>query len=134
MGQAALAGFGAAWGLYQNKGGKAAEPGNGKVPQAAPAGSKSSAKAGAAKSDTTVATANVKEEVKKGWFTPTVVGAGASALLATAAGAAFLHRDLLAEHWDWATSHLSYVGELWKGDLLEERVSWLTKGKINFHW
>jgi hypothetical protein len=34
---------------------------------------------------------------------------------AAAFGAAYYNRDTLAQHWTWATSHLSFVGELWKG-------------------
>lgn len=123
--------MGAAWGWYKSRDGP-------QTPAAEPP--KAPARLATASKSTTVATQPDDGTIpagaaaaSKSWFTPALVGGAASALLAGAAGAAFVNRDALAQHWDWATSHLSYVGELWKGDLLEERLDWLVSGKAHFH-
>lgn len=54
-----------------------------------------------------------------------------------AAGAAYYNRDAISQHVNWATSHLSFIGELWKTTELERRIEELVhaaeKG-VGFHW
>lgn len=54
-----------------------------------------------------------------------------------AAGAAYYNRDAISSHVTWATSHLSFVGELWKTAEMEKRAEELVQASekgVGFHW
>lgn len=62
--------------------------------------------------------------------------AGVTGAAAAAFGAAYYNRDTLAQHWQWATSHLSFVGELWKQEELERRLERVVAAEekgVGFH-
>ncbi|KAL8279293.1 hypothetical protein RQP46_008330 [Phenoliferia psychrophenolica] len=67
------------------------------------------------------------------------IAGAAAALAVVGAGATYYGKDAataLTGHWDWAKSHLSFVGELWAKNALEARmeaVEKATQGDIGFH-
>ncbi|BGP18978.1 hypothetical protein JCM10213_002602 [Rhodosporidiobolus nylandii] len=132
-GQAALAALGAGYGLFRSATGQ-------KNPSPTPSAGRSGSKA----SSSRAATSQNKEQALvpppaespsatpgSGWFSlPYLVGAGVAGVAAVAAGgAAYYNRDTLAQHWTWATSHLSFVGELWKAEELEKRLQGVVDAK-----
>ncbi|GAA5954406.1 hypothetical protein JCM8115_004578 [Rhodotorula mucilaginosa] len=67
---------------------------------------------------------------------PYLAAAGLTGAAAAAFGAAYYNRDTLAQHWTWAKSHLSFVGELWKQEELERRLEMVVAARekgIGFH-
>ncbi|KAK4049387.1 hypothetical protein OIV83_004120 [Microbotryomycetes sp. JL201] len=127
--------FKASYGLFRNAtGGKPSDP------PAKPVQSDKAAK-GKGK-DTAVAPpapdADGSNRTKSSWLSFKAVGLGAAAVGALgAAGAAYLHRDAIGSSLSWATSHLSFVGELWKTAELERRVQRITAAThegVGFHW
>ncbi|BGP05328.1 hypothetical protein JCM10049v2_001133 [Rhodotorula toruloides] len=142
-GQAALAALGAGYGLFKSATSKPASPAT-----SAPSSGKSSpapsssSKAATARNgkDDKVAVPPPAESASatpgSNWMSfPYIAAAGVTAVFG-AAGAAYYNRDTLAKHWTWATSHLSFVGELWKTDELEKRLQEVVKAKekgVGFH-
>ncbi|GAA5875329.1 hypothetical protein JCM1840_001931 [Sporobolomyces johnsonii] len=132
-GQAALAALGAGYGLFKSATSKESPSLSANVPQSS--------------SQTATSTKGKEREVVVpppaespsatpggSWFS--YVAAAGLAGTAAAFGAAWYNRDVLAQHWSWATSHLSFVGELWKLDELEKRLDEVVKAKekgIGFH-
>lgn len=139
QGQAALSALGVGWGLLSAMKGQKATP--------TPSPPASSSKSKPAES-TTVAT-NGAGPASTSWLGSYGIAAGAGVALAAVAGAAFYQKDVLSGHLSWATSHLSYVAELWKTDELEARLNRLEaldqklsldgadgekRPRIKFHW
>jgi hypothetical protein len=58
--------------------------------------------------------------------------------VAAAAGTAWFQRKTLLESGSWVTSHLEFVGALWKEEALRERMDNLldlgTEMGCGFHW
>lgn len=143
-GQAALAALGAGYGLFRSATSKPASAANSTASsgKSSPAPSPTS-KAATARSgkDEQVAVPPPAESASAtpgaNWMSlPYIAAAGVTAVFG-AAGAAYYNRDTLAKHWTWATSHLSFVGELWKTDELERRLQEVVKAKqkgVGFHW
>ncbi|KAK4056338.1 hypothetical protein OIO90_002782 [Microbotryomycetes sp. JL221] len=136
QGQAVLAGLGAGYGMF-----KSAAGGNSSSESAKAATSSSKADSKSSKKDTAVAPPDpdsaAAAQNKSSWFSLKTVGLGAAAIGAMgAAGAAYLHRDVIGSSLSWATSHLSFVGELWKPAELEKRMQRMTaatKQGVGFH-
>ncbi|GAA5885174.1 hypothetical protein JCM6882_007261 [Rhodosporidiobolus microsporus] len=141
-GQAALAALGGAYGLFKSATAGKAQP--------AAATSTSSASSSRSSSKARSATASTSSEAVipppaespsatpgSNWLSlPYLLGAGVAGTVAAAAGAAYYNRDALAQHWGWATSHLSFVGELWKTEEMERRLDEVVKAKekgVGFH-
>ncbi|KAI5117869.1 hypothetical protein M0805_006571 [Coniferiporia weirii] len=61
------------------------------------------------------------------WATQTVYAAGGLLLSGAAAGAEFYKRDNIEAGYKWAKDHMKYVGTLWDGDNLSERMKKLTE-------
>ncbi|GAA5929111.1 hypothetical protein JCM3775_006738 [Rhodotorula graminis] len=148
-GQAALAALGAGYGLFKTATGGG---GGGSSLSGAPSpgsGSSSSAKASSSRSATkSSSSSNDKVSVPPPATSTSATPGSSSSWLSlpylaaaglTAAGAAFgayYNRETLAQHWTWATSHLSFVGELWKTDELErrlEKVVGASEKGVGFH-
>ncbi|EGG07974.1 Hypothetical protein MELLADRAFT_71595 [Melampsora larici-populina 98AG31] len=70
----------------------------------------------------------------KDWWKMGMAAAGVAGL-AAAAGTSYWQKDAISENFTWASSHLDFVGELWKGDNLKKRVIEVidTQPTINFH-
>ena len=67
-------------------------------------------------------------------MTPWMLAAGAAAVIG-AAGTAYWQRDTLTTSLSWATSHLSFVVELWSPTALEARLEAISRTKdVGFHW
>lgn len=139
-GQAAFAALGAGYGFFKSATGTAAKNDT-KAKEPSTSASKSSSKEKGKSKEVAVPppTASTSNTPGSGWGS---VGYLASAAIAgTAAavvGAGWYNRDKLVEQWGWATSHLSFVGELWKVSEMEERLEGIAvdakeKG-IGFHW
>ncbi|GAA5973312.1 hypothetical protein JCM11641_003067 [Rhodosporidiobolus odoratus] len=137
-GQAALAALGAGYGFFKSATSKG-EPASG---SSAPT-SKSSSRAATPQSQSTE-TALVPPPASgssatpgSGWFSLSyLAAAGVAGVTASLASAAYYNRDALAQHWGWATSHLSFVGELWKTEELEKRLEGVVKARetgVGFH-
>ncbi|GAA5924635.1 esterase/lipase family protein [Sporobolomyces koalae] len=124
-GQAAFSALGAGYGLFKSAGGSNSNSNNKSAAPANPIGK------GKGKE---VAT-NPSTQEKGGWgFLASTVLAGTAA--AAVVGAGWYNRDKLVEHWSWATSHLSFVGELWKVSELESRLGQVVETRekgIGFH-
>ncbi|GAA5907317.1 hypothetical protein JCM8208_007153 [Rhodotorula glutinis] len=139
-GQAALAALGAGYGLFKTATGGGSS--SSRTPSPGPSGS--------AKSSTSRSTSKASSSDKvsvpppatstsatpgSSWLSlPYLAAAGLTA--AGAAFGAYYNRETLAQHWTWATSHLSFVGELWKTDELErrlERVVGANEKGVGFH-
>ncbi|KAM0792888.1 hypothetical protein ACM66B_002650 [Microbotryomycetes sp. NB124-2] len=135
QGQAVLAGLGAGYGLFKNATGGKTPDGAAKPVQSEKVASKAKSKDTAvAPPDLDAATSN---QTKTSWFNMKTVGLGAAAVGALgAAGAAYFHRDAIGTSLSWATSHLSFVGELWKTAELERRIQRITAAThegVGFH-
>jgi hypothetical protein len=69
-----------------------------------------------------------------------IAGVAGTLALGAAAGAAYLNRDKITTQFSWATSHLSFVAELWKTEALEQRLRDVEevikdeKEGTKFHW
>ncbi|GAA5829159.1 hypothetical protein JCM11251_004145 [Rhodosporidiobolus azoricus] len=140
-GQTALAALGGAYGLFRGAtGGKTAQQPAASTSTSSASSSRSSSKArsSASTSEAVIPPPAESPSATPGsnWFSlPYLVGAGIAGL-AAAGGAAYYNRDVLAQHWSWATSHLSFVGELWKTDELERRLEGVVKARekgVGFH-
>lgn len=142
-GQAALAALGAGYGLFRSatsSNANSAATSRGGSPAPAPATSKSATtKSSQRNQDVSVPPPAESPSATPGsnWLSlPYLAAAGITGAAAAAFGAAYYNRDVLAQHWTWATSHLSFVGELWKQEELEKRLETVVaaheKG-IGFH-
>ncbi|KAH9811665.1 hypothetical protein DFH28DRAFT_1223890 [Melampsora americana] len=72
--------------------------------------------------------------VNKDWWKMGMAAAGVAGL-AAAAGTTYWQKDAISENFNWASSHLDFVGELWKVDSLKKRMIDVldTQPTINFH-
>ncbi|GAA5908890.1 esterase/lipase family protein [Sporobolomyces salmoneus] len=130
-GQAVLTTLGAGYGLFKSATGSTTQKEQASTPTSSTSASKGKGKS----KEVTTTTDSKSETSSTGWgFLASSVLAGTAA--AAVVGAGWYNRDKLVEHWTWATSHLSFVGELWKVSELEQRledvVSCREKG-IGFH-
>ncbi|GAA6006176.1 hypothetical protein JCM10207_000551 [Rhodosporidiobolus poonsookiae] len=133
-GQAALAALGAGYGLF-----KSATAG--KKPEAAASAPSSSKPATRSSTDKSVSVPPPAESPSatpgSNWLSlPYLAAAGITGAVGAAVGAAYYNRDALTKHWEWATSHLSFVGELWKTDELERRLEQVVAAQekgVGFH-
>ncbi|KAG0143018.1 hypothetical protein CROQUDRAFT_661766 [Cronartium quercuum f. sp. fusiforme G11] len=68
------------------------------------------------------------------WWKMGMAAAGVAGL-AAAAGTTYWQKDKISDNLSWASSHLDFVGELWKLDLLKKRMVQVleTQPTINFH-
>ncbi|KAJ7682618.1 hypothetical protein DFH06DRAFT_1161664 [Mycena polygramma] len=64
-----------------------------------------------------------------GWTGAASYAVGGALLAGAAAGATYYKRDDLGLGYAWATDHMKYVGHLWKGDALNERVDFLVNAE-----
>ncbi|GAA6041294.1 hypothetical protein JCM8097_001321 [Rhodosporidiobolus ruineniae] len=124
-GQAALAALGAGYGLFKSA--TAKTPAAGAANGAGKASSSAAAKGKGKATDQSVVPPPAESPSAtpgSGWLSLPYLATAAigGTLAAVGAGAAYYNRDKLAEHWGWATSHLSFVGELWKTEELERRL------------
>jgi len=139
-GQAALAALGAGYGLFKTATGGGGGSSSSRTPSPGRASSSSSAKASKSSSSDKVSVpppaTSTSATPGSSWLSlPYLAAAGLTA--AGAAFGAYYNRETLAQHWTWATSHLSFVGELWKTDELErrlERVVGASEKGVGFHW
>lgn len=148
-GQAALAALGAGYGLFKTATGSDS-PGassSSRSPSPKPATSASSSKASTSRS-ATKSSSSGKVSIPppaespsatpgSTWLSLPYLAAAGLTGAAAAFGAAYYNRDTLARHWTWATSHLSFVGELWKTDELETRLASVVAARdkgVGFHW
>lgn len=71
-----------------------------------------------------------------GWWKYGVAAAGVAAAAAGAAGAAYWQKDRITENVTWATSHLDFVGELWKKEAMLARVKEVlgAQDDLSFFW
>lgn len=69
------------------------------------------------------------------WWKMGLAAAGVAGL-AAAAGTTYWQKDKISDNFSWATSHLDFVGELWKAEVLVKRMTEVidTQPSINFHW
>ncbi|GAA5961633.1 hypothetical protein JCM3765_002658 [Sporobolomyces pararoseus] len=139
-GQAVLSTLGAGYALFGGNGNGNGNKGKGKEAKAQTPKTSSTKPSSSSKVVTT--TSNNKEGGGSSGSNGSSWGFLASSVLAgTAAaavvGAGWYNRDKLVEHWSWATSHLSFVGELWKISELEQRLSKILESQqekgIGFH-
>ncbi|TNY20065.1 hypothetical protein DMC30DRAFT_273263 [Rhodotorula diobovata] len=147
-GQAALAALGAGYGLFKTATGSDS-PGassSSRSPSPKPATSASSSKASTSRS-ATKSSSSGKVSIPppaespsatpgSTWLSLPYLAAAGLTGAAAAFGAAYYNRDTLARHWTWATSHLSFVGELWKTDELETRLASVVAARdkgVGFH-
>ncbi|POY76015.1 A/B superfamily hydrolase [Rhodotorula taiwanensis] len=144
-GQAALAALGAGYGFFRSattssSTDSASSSRNGPPgPASASSGSKSASKSSKSSKEVSVPPPAESASATPGsnWLSlPYLAAAGITGAAAAAFGAAYYNRDTLAQHWTWATSHLSFVGELWKQEELEQRLEMVVAAKekgIGFH-
>lgn len=144
-GQAALAALGAGYGFFRSattssSTDSASSSRNGSPgPASASSGSKSASKSSKLSKEVSVPPPAESASATPGsnWLSlPYLAAAGITGAAAAAFGAAYYNRDTLAQHWTWATSHLSFVGELWKQEELEQRLEMVVAAKekgIGFH-
>lgn len=135
QGQAALAALGVGYGLFKSATGSSGAT----TPPSAPMSSTSASTSRSAdKEETEVAPTAEKPAVKSSWLSfSTVASIAAAAGAVGAAGAAYYNRETIQQHVNWATSHLSFVGELWKTTELEKRTQELVQASekgVGFHW
>ncbi|GAA5865777.1 hypothetical protein JCM3774_003088 [Rhodotorula dairenensis] len=142
-GQAALAALGAGYGLFRSATSSTANSAstsrNGS-PAPSPAASKSATTNSSQRNqDVSIPPPAESPSATPGsnWLSlPYLAAAGITGAAAAAFGAAYYNRDVLAQHWTWATSHLSFVGELWKQEELEKRLEMVVAANekgIGFH-
>lgn len=132
QGQAALAALGVGYNFFKKKG--TTPPASGtSTPAATAAGPSASSKSVA---QTSSGNGDKKDGARSSWWslqTAAALAAGAGAI--GAAGSAYLYREAITNQVGWATSHLSFVGELWKPDELQRRINKLVAAKgVGFHW
>ncbi|GAA6024825.1 hypothetical protein JCM11491_005665 [Sporobolomyces phaffii] len=135
-GQAVLTTLGAGYGFFKSAtGGGGSAPDKAPPPSTASGGSSSSGSKAKGKGKEVTKTTGQSEASSSGWgFLASTVLAGTAA--AAVVGAGWYNRDKLVEHWSWATSHLSFVGELWKVSELEDRLAHVVECRekgIGFH-
>lgn len=135
QGQAALAALGVGYGLFKS----ATGAGGATTPPSAPMSSTSaSTSRSATEKDTDVVATSNKPAAKSSWLSfSTVASIAAAAGAVGAVGAAYYNRETIQQHVNWATSHLSFVGELWKTTELEKRTQELVQASekgVGFHW
>ncbi|KAI5477798.1 hypothetical protein MNV49_005882 [Pseudohyphozyma bogoriensis] len=134
QGQAVLTGLGVGLGAFKAFASKSSTPSPNASRPSTPSGKAEPPSSSKAVAPQPVATG--ANGASSSWFSLPVI-AGAVTVAAGAAGAAYWQKDKLAQQWSWATSHLSFVGELWNVKLLEnrlEKVEQAMKDKnVGFH-
>ncbi|KDE05870.1 hypothetical protein MVLG_03813 [Microbotryum lychnidis-dioicae p1A1 Lamole] len=127
QGQAALSALTAGYGFIRSTTGNASYSSSGSGKTTPPKDGK--------KSNEVAASSNASSS--KGWFSlATMAGVGAAVGAIGAAGAAYYNREAIGNHWSWATSHLSFVGELWKTTEMEQRIQHIVEAQekgVGFH-
>lgn len=138
QGQAALAALGVGYNFFKKKTGTTPPSSGSTTPSTR---STTAAAAAASSSSKSVAQTDGTEKKSGGgsssswWTLQTAAALAAGAGAIGAAGSAYLYREAITNQVGWATSHLSFVGELWKPEELQRRVSKLVAIKeIGFHW
>ncbi|CEQ39247.1 SPOSA6832_00751 [Sporobolomyces salmonicolor] len=128
-GQAALAALGAGYGLFKSATSKESPSLSGSGSNTPRSSSKAATSTKGKDKEVAVPLPAESTSATPGgnWFS--YVAAAGLAGTAAAFGAAWYNRDVLAQHWSWATSHLSFVGELWKLDELEKRLEEVVAAK-----
>lgn len=142
QGQAALAALGVGYSLFKSATGSTTPPADASNSSSSATTSASASKPNSSASrnpDKAVAPVANAAPQPTSWFSlKSVAGAVAAASALGAAGAAYYNRDVLSQHWSWATSHLSFVGELFKPEALEVRLDKLARARqtdgVGFHW
>lgn len=133
QGQAVLTTLGLGWAALGM--GKSKEA----PPPATTSSSSSSSKKDKGKGKATDLSAPSDEEKAKAsagssLWRPAVATAAGLTALAGAAGAAYWKKDALQTSWSWAISHLSFVVELWKTNVMQKRVQDLEEADVGFVW
>lgn len=132
-GQAVLTTLGAGYGFFKSATGGSSDKGQTEAKKATTSSASSKGK-GKGKEVATTSGTNNAEGSSWGFLASSVLAGTAAAAVV---GAGWYNRDKLVEHWSWATSHLSFVGELWKVSELEERLEKIVECQergIGFHW
>lgn len=132
-GQAVLTTLGAGYGFFKSAKGGSSDKGQTEAKKATTSSASSKGK-GKGKEVATTSGTNNAEGSSWGFLASSVLAGTAAAAVV---GAGWYNRDKLVEHWSWATSHLSFVGELWKVSELEERLEKIVECQergIGFHW
>ncbi|SCZ91909.1 BZ3500_MvSof-1268-A1-R1_Chr5-3g08213 [Microbotryum saponariae] len=131
QGQAALSALTAGYGFIRSTTGNASALSSGSGKTTPPKGGKKPKEVAATNSASSNASSS------KGWFSlATMAGVGAAVGAIGAAGAAYYNREAIGNHWSWATSHLSFVGELWKTTEMEQRIQHIVEAQekgVGFH-
>lgn len=138
-GQAALAALGAGYGFFRSA--TSSNTNSAPTSKTAASSSSKSASKSSSKDSKQVSVPPPAESPSatpgSNWLSlPYLAAAGLTGAAAAAFGAAYYNRDTLAQHWTWATSHLSFVGELWKQEELERRLEMVVASRekgIGFH-
>ncbi|SCV72762.1 BQ2448_4299 [Microbotryum intermedium] len=134
QGQAALSALTAGYGFIRSTTGNASASSSGSGKNTPPKDGKKSSE----KIVSNSASSNASSSKSKSWFSlATVAGVGAAVGAIGAAGAAYYNREAIGNHWSWATSHLSFVGELWKTTEMEQRIHHIVEAQekgVGFHW
>ncbi|GAA5870781.1 hypothetical protein JCM16303_001584 [Sporobolomyces ruberrimus] len=131
-GQAVLTTLGAGYGFFKSAKGGSSDKGQTEAKKATTSSASSKGK-GKGKEVATTSGTNNAEGSSWGFLASSVLAGTAAAAVV---GAGWYNRDKLVEHWSWATSHLSFVGELWKVSELEERLEKIVECQergIGFH-
>lgn len=143
-GQAALAALGAGYGFFRSatSSSNANSAPSSSASTTTASSSRSASKSSSSSKDSKQVSAPPPAESPSAtpgsnWLSlPYLAAAGLTGAAAAAFGAAYYNRDTLAQHWTWATSHLSFVGELWKQEELERRLEMVVAARekgIGFH-
>lgn len=140
-GQAALAALGAGYGFFRSATSSSNTNSAPTSKTAASSSSKSASKSSKDSKQVSVPPPAESPSATPGsgtnWLSlPYLAAAGLTGAAAAAFTAAYYNRDTLAQHWTWATSHLSFVGELWKQEELERRLEMVVAARekgIGFH-
>ena len=145
-GQAALAALGAGYGFFRSatlssNANSASSSSSKTTASSSRSASKTSSSSSSSKDNKQVSVPPPAESPSatpgSNWLSlPYLAAAGLTGAAAAAFGAAYYNRDTLAQHWTWATSHLSFVGELWKQEELEQRLEMVVAARekgIGFH-
>ncbi|BGP45523.1 hypothetical protein JCM10450v2_001342 [Rhodotorula kratochvilovae] len=137
-GQAALAALGAGYGLFKSAtgGGTTAAAPSSRTPSPKPSSKAATSRAKDDKVSIPPPAESASATPGSSWLSLPYLAAAGLTGAAAAFGAAYYNRDTLAQHWTWATSHLSFVGELWKTEELERRLKEVVAAEekgVGFH-